>query len=155
MTDRMRLEMLEAGDTAADVVARARETGHSRFPVIEDSPDEVVGLVHLRRAVAVPFDRRSSVPVGALMDDAPRVPETIRLAPLLLELREFGHQMAVVVDEYGGTSGAVTLEDVVEELVGDVADEHDPDGGPCAPVVSAPGWSPAPCDRTSCTPRPV
>lgn len=126
MTDRMRLEMLEAGDTAADVVARARETGHSRFPVIEDSPDEVVGLVHLRRAVAVPFDRRSSVPVGALMDDAPRVPETIRLAPLLLELREFGHQMAVVVDEYGGTSGAVTLEDVVEELVGDVADEHDP-----------------------------
>ena len=66
--------------------------------------------------------------VGALMDDAPRVPETIRLGPLLLELRAFGHQMAVVVDEYGGTSGAVTLEDVVEELVGDVADEHDPRG---------------------------
>ncbi|GAB2617495.1 hemolysin family protein [Pseudactinotalea suaedae] len=126
MTDRMRLATLESSDTAADVIARARETGHSRFPVIEDSPDEVVGLVHLRRAVAVPFERRDSVPVGALMDDAPRVPETIRLAPLLLELREFGHQMAVVVDEYGGTSGAVTLEDVVEELVGDVADEHDP-----------------------------
>ena len=126
MTDRMRLATLESSDTAADVIARARETGHSRFPVIEESPDEVVGLVHLRRAVAVPFERRDSVPVGALMDDAPRVPETIRLAPLLLELREFGHQMAVVVDEYGGTSGAVTLEDVVEELVGDVADEHDP-----------------------------
>ncbi len=126
MTDRMRLATMSPGDTAADVIARARETGHSRFPVIEDSPDEVVGLVHLRRAVAVPFDRRDTVPVGALMDDAPRVPETIRLAPLLLELREFGHQMAVVVDEYGGTSGAVTLEDVVEELVGDVADEHDP-----------------------------
>jgi CBS domain containing-hemolysin-like protein len=130
MTDRMRLVTLEPGDTAAEVIARARESGHSRFPVIEDSPDEVVGLVHLRRAVAVPFDRRDSVPVGALMDDAPRVPETIRLAPLLLELREFGHQMAVVVDEYGGTSGAVTLEDVVEELVGDVADEHDPSRRP-------------------------
>ena len=126
MTDRMRLATLSPGDTAADVIARAHETGHSRFPVIEDSPDEVVGLVHLRRAVAVPYERRGAVPVGALMDDAPRVPETIRLAPLLLELREFGHQMAVVVDEYGGTSGAVTLEDVVEGLVGDVADEHDP-----------------------------
>lgn len=126
MTDRMRLVTLASGDSAADLIRRARETGHSRFPVIADSPDEVVGLVHLRRAIAVPFERRGSVPVGALMDDAPRVPETIRLAPLLLELREFGHQMAVVVDEYGGTSGAVTLEDVVEELVGDVADEHDP-----------------------------
>ncbi|MFV0427450.1 MAG: hemolysin family protein [Beutenbergiaceae bacterium] len=126
MTDRMRLVTLSPGDTAADVVSAARSSGHSRFPVIEDSPDEVVGLVHLRRAIAVPFDRRASVPVGALMDEAARVPETVRLAPLLLELREVGHQMAVVVDEYGGTSGVVTLEDVVEELVGDVADEHDP-----------------------------
>lgn len=126
MTDRMRLVTLSAGDTAADVVATARSSGHSRFLVIEDSPDEIVGLVNLRRAIAVPFDRRDAVPVGALMDDAPQVPETVRLAPLLLHLRDFGHQMAVVVDEYGGTSGAVTLEDVVEELVGEVADEHDP-----------------------------
>ncbi len=126
MTDRMRLATLAPGDSASDVIARARETGHSRFPVIDDSPDDVVGLVHLRRAIAVPYERRDAVPVGALMEDAPRVPETIRLAPLLLELREFGHQMAVVVDEYGGTAGAVTLEDVVEELVGEVADEHDP-----------------------------
>lgn len=133
MTGRMRLVTLSPGDTAADVVAAARTSGHSRFPVIEDSPDEVVGLVHLRRAVAVPFDRRDTVPVGALMDDAPRVPETIRLGPLLLELREFGHQMAIVVDEYGGTSGAVTLEDVVEELVGEVADEHDPMRRPVRP----------------------
>jgi CBS domain containing-hemolysin-like protein len=82
--------------------------------------------VHLRRAVGVPHDRRSEVPAAALMVDAPRVPETVRLGPLLVELRGFGMQMAVVVDEYGGTSGVVTLEDVVEELVGDVADEHDP-----------------------------
>jgi CBS domain containing-hemolysin-like protein len=59
------------------------------------------------------------------MVDAPEVPETVHLGPLLVELREQGLQMAVVVDEYGGTSGVVTLEDVVEELVGDVADEHD------------------------------
>jgi len=60
------------------------------------------------------------------MVEAPRVPETVAVGPLLVELRELGMQMAVVVDEYGGTSGIVTFEDVVEELVGEVSDEHDP-----------------------------
>ena len=126
MTDRTRLEVVRREDTAEDVVQRARVTGHSRFPVIDTSHDDIVGIVHLRRAVAVPFDRRAEVPAAALMDDAPRVPETVRLGPLLVELREHGLQMAVVVDEYGGTAGVVTLEDVIEELVGEVADEHDP-----------------------------
>ena len=126
MTDRTRLEVVRRDDTAADVVQRARATGHSRFPVIDTSHDDIVGIVHLRRAVAVPFERRNEVPAAALMDDAPRVPETVRLGPLLVELREHGLQMAVVVDEYGGTAGVVTLEDVIEELVGEVADEHDP-----------------------------
>ncbi|MCL3862640.1 hemolysin family protein [Actinotalea sp. K2] len=126
MTDRTRLEVLRREDSAADVVERARTTGHSRFPVIGESHDDIIGLVHLRRAIAVPFERRGDVPAAALMDEAPRVPETVRLGPLLVDLRGQGLQMAVVVDEYGGTSGVVTLEDVVEELVGDVADEHDP-----------------------------
>jgi CBS domain containing-hemolysin-like protein len=126
MTDRTRLEVVRRDDSAADVVERARTTGHSRFPVIDTSHDDIVGLVHLRKAVAVPYDRRRDVPAAALMDDAPRVPETVRLGPLLVELREHGMQMAVVVDEYGGTAGVVTLEDVIEELVGEVADEHDP-----------------------------
>jgi len=126
MTDRLRMSVVERDATADDVVALARRTGHSRFPVIGEDRDDVVGLVHLRRAVGVPHDRRGEVPAAALMVDAPRVPETVRLGPLLVELRGFGMQMAVVVDEYGGTSGVVTLEDVVEELVGDVADEHDP-----------------------------
>ena len=126
MTDRLRMSVVERDATAEDVVALARRTGHSRFPVIGEDRDDVVGLVHLRRAVGVPHDRRGEVPAAALMVDAPRVPETVRLGPLLVELRGFGMQMAVVVDEYGGTSGVVTLEDVVEELVGDVADEHDP-----------------------------
>jgi len=125
MTDRTRLVVVRRDDTAADVMALARQTGHSRFPVIGDSVDDVVGLVHLRKAMAVPYDRRSEVPAAALMVDAPRVPETVGLGPLLVDLRAQGLQMAVVVDEYGGTSGAVTLEDVVEELVGEVADEHD------------------------------
>ncbi|MFI2103433.1 hemolysin family protein [Isoptericola sp. NPDC019693] len=126
MTDRMRMAVVERDTTAAEVVNLARRTGHSRFPVIGEDRDDVVGLVHLRRAVGVPHDRRGEVPAAALMVDAPRVPETVRLGPLLVELRGLGLQMAVVVDEYGGTSGIVTLEDVVEELVGDVADEHDP-----------------------------
>ncbi|PZR52072.1 hypothetical protein DNL40_13775 [Xylanimonas oleitrophica] len=126
MTDRMRMAVVERDATAEEVIAAARRTGHSRFPVIGADRDDVVGIVHLRRAVGVPFERRADVPAAALMVEAPRVPETVRLGPLLVELRSFGLQMAVVVDEYGGTSGIVTLEDVVEELVGDVADEHDP-----------------------------
>ncbi|GEA88597.1 hemolysin family protein [Cellulomonas cellasea] len=125
MTDRQRMVVLRREHTAADVMTRARETGHSRFPVIGESRDDIVGVVHLRRAIGVPFDRRPEVPVAALMVETPRVPETVRLGPLLVELRDLGLQMAVVVDEYGGTSGVVTLEDVIEELVGDVADEHD------------------------------
>jgi len=125
MTDRQRVVVLRRDDTATEVVRLSRETGHSRFPVIGDDSDYIVGLVHLRRAIAVPYERRGEVPAAALMIDAPRVPETVHLGPLLVELREHGLQMAVVVDEYGGTSGVVTLEDVVEELVGDVADEHD------------------------------
>ena len=127
MTDRGRIHALTREQTAADVVELARTTGHSRFPVIGDDNDDIVGLVHLRRAIAVPYERRAEVPVASssLMVDAPRVPETLALAPLLVQLRDEGLQMAVVVDEYGGTSGVVTLEDVVEEVVGDVADEHD------------------------------
>ncbi|MPV38837.1 hemolysin family protein [Georgenia subflava] len=127
MTDRGRVHTLTREHTAADVVSLARTTGHSRFPVIGDDNDDIVGLVHLRRAIAVPYERRGEVPVASssIMVDAPRVPETVALAPLLVQLRDEGLQMAVVVDEYGGTSGIVTLEDVVEELVGDVADEHD------------------------------
>ncbi|WNB86399.1 hemolysin family protein [Cellulomonas sp. ATA003] len=125
MTDRMRMVVVEREETAADVVAKARQTGHSRFPVIDDSRDDIIGLVNLRRAVAVPYERRGEVPAAALMVEAPRVPETVRLGPLLVELRELGLQMAVVVDEYGGTAGVVTFEDVVEEIVGEVSDEHD------------------------------
>ncbi|MDY5588381.1 MAG: hemolysin family protein [Arcanobacterium sp.] len=128
MTDRGRMDAISAEANANDVIALARETGHSRFPVIGDDLDDVRGLVHLRRAIAVPYERRSLVPVTAssLMVPALKVPETLALAPLLVQLREEGLQMAVVIDEYGGTSGVVTLEDAVEEIIGEVADEHDP-----------------------------
>lgn len=127
MTDRTRASVLPADASAADVVTLARETGHSRFPVIGEDMDDIRGFVHLRRAIAVPYESRKDVPVtsSSLLVEATQVPETIELAPLLVQLRAEGLQMAVVVDEYGGTSGIVTLEDAVEEIVGDVADEHD------------------------------
>jgi CBS domain containing-hemolysin-like protein len=126
MTDRTQLVVVDADATAADVVALVRRSGHSRLPVIDGSRDDIVGVVALRKAIAVPYQRRAHVAVKGLMGPIPQIPETAELGPVLVELREAGSQMAVVVDEYGGTSGVITIEDVVEEIVGDVSDEHDP-----------------------------
>ena len=125
MTPRVRMDSVRTDAPVAEVVEAARRTGHSRFPVVLDGDDDVVGAVHVKNAVAVPAERRGTVPVSAVMVDATVVPESLRLDPLLALLKEEGFQMAVVVDEYGGTAGVVTLEDVVEEIVGDIADEHD------------------------------
>ena len=125
MSPRARSSSIERTATAEDVVRLARRTGHSRFPVTGEDWDDIDGVVHVKRAIAVPHERRADVPVSALMVPPLLVPETIRLDPLLLMLREHGLQLAIVVDEYGGTAGIVTLEDVVEEIVGEVSDEHD------------------------------
>ncbi len=125
MTPRPRVASVDKSDSAQEVIELARTTGYSRFPVIDDSIDEIVGLVHVKQAVAVPKERRADVPVSALTSEALRVPETMKLDTLLGELRGRGYQMAVVLDEYGGTAGVTTLEDLVEELVGEVSDEHD------------------------------
>jgi CBS domain containing-hemolysin-like protein len=125
MTDRTRVVVIARRDSARDVIEAARTSGHSTFPVIDGSIDDVVGVVRLRRAVAVPYERRDEVPVAALMDEVMKVPETAHVVGVLVDLRASGTPMAVVVDEYGGTAGALTLEDLVEEIVGDVADEHD------------------------------
>jgi len=125
MTPRPRVASIGRTDSAQLVIDLAKSTGLSRFPVVDDGIDDVVGFVHVKQAVAVPRERRGDVPVSALQSDALRVPETMRLDLLLGELRGRGYQMAVVVDEYGGTAGVATLEDLVEELVGEVADEHD------------------------------
>lgn len=125
MTPRVRCVGIHRDASAEDVLQLTRRTGHSRFPVLGADWDDIDGVVHVKLAMAVPHDRRRDVPVSALMSERLLVPETIRLDPLLRQLREGGFQMAVVVDEHGGTSGVVTLEDVVEEIVGEVADEHD------------------------------
>jgi CBS domain containing-hemolysin-like protein len=126
LTPRTRVRFVKAADTADAVLVAATDTGHSRFPVSGHDSDDVVGLVHLKRAMAIPPDERSGVLVSQLLSEVPVVPETIPLDDLLDLLREQGLQMAVVTDEYGGTAGILTLEDVVEELVGEITDEHDP-----------------------------
>lgn len=125
MTPRPSVHALAAGDVVEDVIQLARRTGHSRFPVYDESMDDIVGIAHLKAAVGVPRGKRSRVPVAAIATDPLRVPEAVHLDALLAELRSRGYQMAIVVDEYGGTAGVVTLEDLVEEIVGEVLDEHD------------------------------
>jgi CBS domain containing-hemolysin-like protein len=125
MTPRPRVASVQRTESAQAVLELAEKTGFSRFPVIDEGMDDVVGFVHVKQAVSVPRDRRGRVPVSALQTEALRVPETMKLDTLLGELRGQGYQMAVVLDEYGGTAGVATLEDLVEELVGEVVDEHD------------------------------
>ncbi|QTX05210.1 hemolysin family protein [Agromyces archimandritae] len=125
MTPRPRIASIQRQDTAEAVIELAKQTGFSRFPVFDENLDDVVGIVHVKQAVAVPRERRASVPASALQSEALRVPETMHLDALLEELRGRGYQVGVVVDEYGGTAGVATLEDLVEELVGEVSDEHD------------------------------
>lgn len=126
LTPRVRLATVPAGEPVSAVVAASRRTGRSRFPVLgPEGLDDVVGVVHAKHVPLVPYERRDSTPVRDVMEAALFVPETLELDDLLLEFRRHGLQLAVVVDEYGGTAGVVTLEDLVEELVGPVQDEHD------------------------------
>lgn len=125
MTPRTLIESIHRLEPASAVLELAGRTGFSRFPVIDEDRDDVVGVVHVKQAIAVPRAKRAEVPVAALAEEAVRVPATLHLDQLLEELRTQGFQLAIVVDEYGGTAGLVTLEDLVEEIVGEVADEHD------------------------------
>lgn len=125
MTPRPKIETIHRLESAQALIDLSRQSGFSRFPVIDEDRDDIVGVTHLKQAVAVPREKRAEVPVAALTEEAPRVPETMPLDDLLGTLRNEGFQLAIVVDEYGGTAGIVTLEDLVEELIGEVSDEHD------------------------------
>ena len=124
MTPRVRTASLDETDRASAVIELTRQTGHSRFPVLGEG-DVVVGTVHVKHAVALPVHERATARVRHIMVKPIIVPDSLRLDPLLALLRDDGFQMAVVLDEYGGQAGIVTLEDVVEEIVGDISDEHD------------------------------
>ncbi|UGQ09063.1 hemolysin family protein [Yinghuangia sp. ASG 101] len=124
MTPRVRIHGLRAEDPVDEVIAAARATGHSRFPVYRDTLDAVDGAVDLKAALAVPEADRGTRTVAEIAAEPVLVPETLPVDDLLDRLRG-EWTMAVVIDEYGGTAGVVTLEDIVEEVVGAVRDEHD------------------------------
>jgi CBS domain containing-hemolysin-like protein len=125
MTPRLRVESLPTAATVRDLVAASMRTGFSRFPVHEGDLDDVRGVVHVKQVFGVPAAHRATTTVATLAMPVPTVPETLPSDALLERLRESGLQVAMVVDEYGGTAGLVTMEDLVEEIVGDVRDEHD------------------------------
>jgi CBS domain containing-hemolysin-like protein len=132
MTPRVRLESLRSDATVLDLVDAARRSGFSRFPVHDGDLDAVEGAVHVKQAFGVAAATRPTTRLSSLTRPVPTVPATLGGDALLDRLRDSGLQLAVVVDEWGGTAGMVTLEDLIEEIVGDVRDEHD--RGERAPV---------------------
>ncbi|MFI1966247.1 hemolysin family protein [Streptomyces pathocidini] len=125
MTPRVQVIALDVQTTAEDVANATRATGLSRFPVYRSSLDSVIGTVHIKDVLAIPADQRAWRPVSELLREPVLVPESLTVDRLLDRLSA-KRNMAVVIDEYGGTAGVVTLEDIVEEVVGEVRDEHDP-----------------------------
>jgi len=126
LTARPRMVTVSRGTTVAQVLDVVRSTGHSRLPVTGPRGlDEIVGVVELDAAIAVPAPRRGRTRADAVMGPAVEVPETLELNGIIAALREHRVQLAIVVDEYGGTAGLVTGEDLLEELVGELEDEHD------------------------------
>jgi CBS domain containing-hemolysin-like protein len=127
LVPRLEVVSVSVEATVADLVELGTTTGHSRFPVTAGELDEVVGIVHVKSALATPRASRHEVAVTALMSDAVAVPESRPLDDLLGDLRAGRTHLVVVVDEYGGTAGIITLEDVLEEIVGEISDEYDLD----------------------------
>jgi CBS domain containing-hemolysin-like protein len=127
MTPRVDVVGLKTSASVADLIAVARETGHTRFPVYENTLDLVMGVVGVPDALGVQPERRASTPVSAVSREPVYVPESLNLDKVLAALRAADADLAIVVDEYGGTDGVVTVEDLIEELVGEIADEYDMD----------------------------
>lgn len=125
MTPRVRMTAVGTADTAEDIVNLAKATGYSRFPVIGRDRDDVLGVLHVKQAFAIGLGERAGVTAENLMIEPLRVPESMGVDTLLGLLRRQGLQVAIVTDEHGGTAGIVTLEDLVEEIVGELEDEHD------------------------------
>jgi CBS domain containing-hemolysin-like protein len=125
MTPRTEIETLEVDDTIDDLVAMARQTGYSRFPVTEGDLDETIGIVHVKQVFEVPHAEHAHTRLADVARSVSVVPSTLDGDSLMAQIRATGLQTALVADEYGGIAGMVTVEDLIEEIVGDIRDEHD------------------------------
>ena len=125
MTPRVDLDAKPIGSDPLDVIKLIQETGHSRIPLYEDTDDQIMGIVHAKDLLLAAMDKSKPINLRALMRPALFVPENKSLHDLLREMRHARTQLAVVQDEFGGTAGIVTVEDIVEELFGDIVDEYD------------------------------
>ncbi len=125
MTPRVEMVCVESSLSVGETMECMKSTGFSRMPVIEDTPDKVVGIAMLKDLLEPILEGRLEEPVARYMRKAFFVPETKDILPLLSEMQTTKMQIALVVDEYGGTAGLVSMEDIVEEIVGDITDEYD------------------------------
>ncbi len=126
MVPRTEVEFLSASDSVVDAALQVVDQPHSRYPVMQESSDDIIGFIHIRDIFA-PTESNSAVTVGELVREVPAFPGTKGVLATLAEMRRHRQHLAIVVDEYGGTAGIVTLEDLVEELIGDIHDEYDTD----------------------------
>jgi CBS domain containing-hemolysin-like protein len=126
MTPRVDVVALDASATVGDLLRLARETGHTRFPIYLDTLDQIIGVASVTHALSVPVEDREATPVRSVAREPVLVPESLDLDSVLDALKESESELAIVVDEYGGTDGIVTAEDLAEELVGEIDDEYDP-----------------------------
>ncbi len=128
MVPRVDMTAMEDTSTLTEVLAVMRRTGYSRIPIYHDSVDRIVGIAHIKDIISPILDEgRASDPVAGHVRSADFVPDTKDIIPLLSEMQSSHDQMVIVVDEYGGTAGIITIEDIVEEVVGEIEDEFDPD----------------------------
>ena len=128
MVPRVDMTAMEDTSTLTEVLAVMRRTGYSRIPIYHESVDRIVGIAHIKDIISPILDEgRASDPVAGHVRSADFVPDTKDIIPLLSEMQSSHDQMVIVVDEYGGTAGIITIEDIVEEVVGEIEDEFDPD----------------------------
>jgi len=124
---RVDVDALQRATQVSDLIAHALDTGRSRFPVFDKDLDDIIGVVHVKSVYRLSPEERRTTHVSEIMRDILAVPETRKLEEILSDMRNYRTQMAVVIDEHGATSGIITLEDLLEEILGEIKDEYDND----------------------------